>query len=108
MAVPRSPHPRQGYSAAEVERDRRGREIKKLRTELEQLRPEYGIRAEWINGLSSEGSVADTLDGALQALDEFDTRHGDRIVSRELVVRQVGKWRRLDAAEQQAEDGDRG
>ena len=75
--------------------------------ERDQLRPEYGIRSEWINGLSSEGSVADTLDGALRALEEFDARHGDRIVSRELVVRPVGKWRQLDA-EQQPEDGDRG
>lgn len=73
----------------------------------EPLRPEYGIRAEWINGLSSEGSVADTLDSALRALDEFDTRHGHHVVKRELVVRPVGKWRRLDA-EQQPEDGDRG
>lgn len=61
-----------------------------------QLRPEYGIRATYTSTLSSEGPVAETLGDALKRLDEFDAMHGHRVVSRELVVRPVGDWRKVD------------
>lgn len=73
----------------------------------EPLRPEYGIRAEWISTRSSEGPVAETLDDALQALEQFDARHGDRVVSRALIERPVGDWRVLgdDGSPQQPANG---
>ena len=74
-------------------------DLRTLVADAKQLRAqgtEYGIRADWINTLSSEGPVAETLGDALKRLDEFDAMHGHRVVSRELVVRPVGVWRKVD------------
>lgn len=81
-------------------------DLRAVLAELKQLRPEYGIRADWINTLSSEGPVAETLGDALKRLDEFDAMHGDRVVSRELVVRSVSGWRELRTDGEQQPEGD--
>lgn len=58
--------------------------------------PEYGIRADFIDTTSAEFTVAETLDEALEALDEFDAKYGHRVLSRELVKRPVGSWEKVD------------
>lgn len=70
-------------------------DLRELLAEREQLRDEYGIRADFTDTTSAEGAVADNLGDALRALDEFDAKHGDRVVNRELVQRPVGDWRKV-------------
>lgn len=67
-------------------------DLRALVAELKQLRPEYGIRAEWISTLSSEGPVAETLGDALEALEDFDAKNGAKVVSRTLIERKVTGW----------------
>jgi hypothetical protein len=66
-----------------------------IRAEQPPLSPEYGIRAEFISGPDLEVTVAETLGNALAALDEFDAKYGDAVVSRELIERPVGNWRKV-------------
>lgn len=66
----------------------------------EPLRPEFGIRATYISTLTSEGPVAETLSDALEALEQFDAKHGDRVISRTLIQRPVGDWKELDSTQQ--------
>lgn len=63
--------------------------------ELEPLRDEFGIRATFTDTTSAEFTVAADLADALRALDEFDARHGGRVVSRTLIKRPVGDWREI-------------
>lgn len=76
-------------------------------TEREQLRPEFGVRADFLDTTTAEFTVADNLGDALRALDEFDARHGDKVLSRELVERPVGEWRKVggESVPQQPERG---
>lgn len=98
MAVPRSPYPRKGYSAAEIQRDLRGREIEKLRAELDQLRPEYGIRITYTSTLTEEAPVADTEPEARAVLDRLLAERRPDIVSAELIQRKVSEWREIGDA----------
>lgn len=73
-------------------------DLRALVVDAQQLRAqgtEYGIRADFTDTTSAEFTVADNLDDALEALAEFDAKHGHRVVSRELVQRPVGDWRKV-------------
>jgi hypothetical protein len=65
--------------------------------ERKQLRDEYGIRVTYTSTRSAEGAVADTLAGALAALDRLDAENRSDVISRELIQRPVGDWRKVTA-----------
>lgn len=75
-----------------------GSDLRALVADAKQLRAqgtEYGIRADFIDTTSGEFTVADNLDDALRALDEFDAKYGGRVLGRALVQRQVGGWQKV-------------
>jgi hypothetical protein len=81
----------------------RDTELEQLRAQLaEPLSDEYGLRITFVSTLTEERAIADTLAGALDVLDAFDARDRRNVVSRELMQRPVGKWRK---AEQEADHG---
>lgn len=59
------------------------------------LTDEYGIRVFYTSTLTEERTVADTLGEALAALDRFDAQGRRDVVSRELIQRPVGEWRKI-------------
>jgi len=69
-------------------------EIDRLRADGPQLTDEYGLRIRHISTLTEERAIADTLDGAREALAAFDAKGREGVVSRELLVRGVEEWRK--------------
>lgn len=75
----------------------RAEDLRALLADAKQLRAqatEYGIDATFASTRSVTFTVADNLGDALEALAEFDARHGD-VACRQLVERQVGEWRKV-------------
>ena len=73
-------------------------EIDRLRADRPQLTDEYGLRIRHISTLTEERAIADTLDGALEVLAEFDAKGRADVVSRTLRVRKVGEWQDFEEA----------
>ena len=69
-----------------------------LRAAQPQLTDEYGLRIRHVSTLTEERAIADTLDGALEVLAEFDAKGRADVVSRELIVRGVEEWRKVAEA----------